>query len=610
MTRHALPASIKVLFLTLLVLTLYIPFPVVRGQDFEQDADSTPSNAETPLPLHDGEKLLAAGSHDVFSSSETLTIPSSVDEIVADAFNGYSELKIVRLERGIRIVSSHAFADCQKLSDVYLFDSVEQISDDAFPQNVTLHSTSASYAEQWAKRQGVAFQEHSAEELENAVRLSVNETPGAIIFHPLPTGVEIVQITGRDVVSGNIVVPDAVQGSPVVKLGDGLLADWPKLTSATLPRGLKEIGNRVFEGCRELTSINLPDGLTTIGSGAFSRCYSLKEIALPPSIRSIEDETFQGCVNLRAVKLPDNLDSVGVRAFYDCGSMTELTLPSTLATIHDAAFGHCYALSSLELPERLATLGSRSFASNICLLVKPGSSAFNQAVKGGYKYATAIFVPNNVAGVESFFWRLSGAGAEINGVALTDDFKGDLTLPEKIADLPVVGVGDQAFVEITSLRNVTLPDSVQRIGESAFSGCTELVSIHFPQSLRAIEKGAFANCPLLETPAFPEKLEWIGPKAFVDCGQLGALQLGNNVRLIGEKAFWGCENLSEATLPESLTIIGTQAFAYCDHLKTLALPSLVTHIGDDAFPEQVVLKVVPGSRAEEWAKNKNVHYVY
>ena len=80
--------------------------------------------------------------------------------------------------------------------------------------------------------------------------------------------------------------------------------------------------------------------------------------------------------------------------------------------------------------------------------------------------------------------------------------------------------------------------------------------------------------------------------------------------MIGEKAFWGCENLSEATLPESLTIIGTQAFAYKKKKKTLALPSLVTHIGDDAFPEQVVLKVVPGSRAEEWAKNKNVHYVY
>ena len=107
-----------------------------------------------------------------------------------------------------------------------------------------------------------------------------------------------VVITGFQGEPEALVIPETIDGAPVVRIGDGAFDQRLGLSSITLPEGLKEIGEEAFDSCASLTSIELPEGLTNIGSDAFCGCASLTSITLPPGMMEIEDWTFDGCVNL------------------------------------------------------------------------------------------------------------------------------------------------------------------------------------------------------------------------------------------------------------------------------------------------------------------------
>lgn len=575
---------------------------------FEDETVAPATNVDGKLIRVANRTILAAGLPSVAASTKSLSIPAVVDEIADSAFDEFINLESVYLENGVKKIGAAAFSKCANLKDVYISESVESIADDAIPETASISGVSGSYAQKWASERKIAFQEFSPADLKKAFPATPDETPGAILFSRDKTEIEILRATGLKRLAGQVVIPEKIGGSAVVKLGDDAFADAPKMVAVVLPNGLKTIGARAFAGCRALTSAALPSSVETIGAGAFCRCYALKSLQLPTGIKTIENETFQGCVNLTSLKLSDQLTSIGVRAFYDCAALPALQLPENLKIIADAAFGHCYALSSLKLPDALETLGSRSFASNICLVVTPKSSAEAQAVKGNYKYATGVFEVDDDPGIRCVFWRETPKGIEINGVETTEKFDGTLTPPTTISNLPVVSVGDSAFVENTSLKEITLPPTVRTIGAAAFKGCSELASIRLSRDLRSIGKEAFADCQLLETPEFPDDMEWIGPKAFANCGQFDEIRLPYKLNLIGEEAFWSCDNLARVAFPYNLKVIGARAFAYCDKLKEVELLGGVVSVGPEAFPTTIRLKGLAGGAVEKWAKENNAHF--
>ena len=73
------------------------------------------------------------------------------------------------------------------------------------------------------------------------------------------------------------------------------------IKSIILPRSLKSIGVRAFDGCSSLSSITIPESVTSIGSSAFEGCSSLQSITLPESVTSIGDRAFLGCSSLKKV---------------------------------------------------------------------------------------------------------------------------------------------------------------------------------------------------------------------------------------------------------------------------------------------------------------------
>ena len=147
----------------------------------------------------------------------------------------------------------------------------------------------------------------------------------------------------------------------------------------------------------------------------------------------------------------------------------------------------------------------------------------------------------------------------------------------------VTAIGDFAFSYCTNLKKIEIPNSVKSIGNSAFASCTSLNDIEIPNSVTAIGDSAFFNCTSLKEIDIPNSVTAIGNSAFVNCTSLKEINIPNSVTAIGDSAFENCSNLKEIDIPNSVTAIGNSAFVNCTSLKEINIPNSVTAIGDSAF---------------------------
>lgn len=129
----------------------------------------------------------------------------------------------------------------------------------------------------------------------------------------------------------------------------------------------------------------------------------------------------------------------------------------------------------------------------------------------------------NASPVSAFSYDLSedGQGIRITGYSGEG---GDVVIPSKIEDIPVVEIGQLSFTgQITkrqTITSVTVPASVVRIGMNAFSYLANLTTVTLPDNLKVISNNTFSACKSLRKVNLPSSLEAIHGQAFSGCGEL------------------------------------------------------------------------------------------
>ena len=136
-----------------------------------------------------------------------------------------------------------------------------------------------------------------------------------------------------------------------------------------------------------------------------------------------------------------------------------------------------------------------------------------------------------------------------NGTAAITKYKGaggTVEIPATLGGDPVTGIQMQAFIECTSLKSVSMPESMTWIGDSAFAGCTGLKQVEFSPNLTAI-----------------------GSKSFYSCNGLTSVVVPDKVTSIESLAFFGCLNLESITIPASVTTLNSSFVYGCTNLKKI-----------------------------------------
>ena len=92
-----------------------------------------------------------------------------------------------------------------------------------------------------------------------------------------------------------------------------------------------------------------------------------------------------------------------------------------------------------------------------------------------------------------------------------------------------------------------------------------------------------------------------------------SLTLPENLTRIGEEAFRGDSRTLAVTIPSRVAAIGSRAFADCGNLWFVSVPSSVVNFGSGVFDcgsNHFTLIVEEGSRAEQYARQNNIRYIY
>ncbi len=174
------------------------------------------------------------------------------------------------------------------------------------------------------------------------------------------TGVSIRKFLAPDATA--VVIPDEIDGLPVVEIGPRVFENYDSLTSVALPSQLATVGKRAFYGCSALTKVDFFT-IPKFGKEAFYACKALTTVTLPVDTETLRAAGFELSFNrpLYDVFGPCVIFIADGKTLYRYPpgrDEAEYVVPDGVETIADYAFAHCYALANVAFPNSLRRIGA------------------------------------------------------------------------------------------------------------------------------------------------------------------------------------------------------------------------------------------------------------
>ena len=107
---------------------------------------------------------------------------------------------------------------------------------------------------------------------------------------------KILSLTTKGRSLANIDIPEAIDGYPVVSIGNGAFQDCSDITDFSIPETVTSIEDNAFAGCTGISTLTIPRSVTAIGNGTFSGCGGLSSlILLNPVPPTMGTDAMEGC---------------------------------------------------------------------------------------------------------------------------------------------------------------------------------------------------------------------------------------------------------------------------------------------------------------------------
>ncbi|MGN1443786.1 MAG: leucine-rich repeat domain-containing protein, partial [Acutalibacteraceae bacterium] len=148
----------------------------------------------------------------------------------------------------------------------------------------------------------------------------------------------------------------------------------------------------------------------------------------------------------------------------------------------------------------------------------------------------------------------------------------------------------------------TVPDGVTVLSDSAFSICLFVKNVVLPDSVNKIVGQAFFDALSLESVNIPEGVTSIGQMCFAACYSLKEIIVPSTITEIPTSAFTECYALEKVVISEGVTKLGIDAFENDTSLKYVYLPSTLTEICSGALGNIPATDICYGGSEEDWAK--------
>ena len=550
---------------------------------------------------------------------EELVIPDGVTSIPSSAFRNLQGITSVTISDSVTSIGEYAFYDCSGLKSVTIGNGVTSIGERAFYyyRSITRIDYSGDISG-WLNIEGL---DNLMEYVSSSCELYIGgiKVEGNIV---IPDGVTSIPGSAFQNLTGitSLTIPDSVKS-----IGSDAFSGCSSLTSVTIPDSVKSIGRYAFYNCSGLQSVTIGNGVTSIGRSAFQNCSSLTSLTIPDSVTSIEMSVFSGCSGLTSITIPDSVTSIGSWAFSDCSGLQSVTIGNGVTSIGSYAFQNCSSITRIDYSgdisgwlniEGLNYL--MSYVSSSCelyiggikvegnIVIPDGVTSIPSHAFQNLKGITSVTIPDSVTSIgRSAFEGCINLIQKVDGVGYVDKWVVDCDSSVTAANIrnDTIGIADYAFYDCTTLKSVTIPDSVTIIGEDAFRNCSGLQTVTIGNGVTSIGDYAFSGCTALSTlkwnavnvsgfnspnyvfsgagtggngisVTFGDSVESIpynlfNTESYTTYPKIAGIKVGNNVKSIGFNAFRSVSSVSSVIIPVSVESIGGYAFndidtIYCE----------------------------------------------
>lgn len=353
-------------------------------------------------------------------------------------------------------------------------------------------------------------------------------------------------------------------------------------------------------------------GVEGAWNGAFDTKSTLKSVVLPDSITRICAYSFYNCPALESVVLPANLQTIGAQSFF-AAKLTTINIPASVTSIENKAFYQ----SSLTTINVFATtppsLTNQAVFPSTAIAYVPEESIEAYDDHEYWSYFTIRALPEELLGGGSEGDNSgsgeggdSGDGGDDNEGGDSGD-GGEPTPGEPV--VPPTTTGSEMRYTTTdgnplSLRtayfNSTIASHKQQGDEWVVTFNSPLTEI----GINGYSTGAFEYCTTLKSITIPDSVTTLYKYAFYGCTNLESVTLSANLEQIDYQSFFDCTSLTEITIPASVNYLGGSAFYGCSNLSTVTcLATTPPTLGDaDVFPKGVTIRV-PDSAYAEYVMN-------
>lgn len=423
------------------------------------------------------------------TSLETISLPYSLEELDYAVFEGCTNLKRIELPSGIKELSRKLFHGCDSLYSINIPNGVKGIGDYAFsysglreviiPDTVTKLGTSA-FCE--CRNLHSVFIPGSIKTIpdycfygcRSLSQITICEGVERIeedafdvcpslkkLF--LPEGMREFGCTLESSLINDLYVPSTLEGIVPDSGGFGYVNLHVPFDMKTIAekyiedtkKFLEELGHFFYEP-NEIFEYAVIDNLilevldkskNTLTVKGLLNPYASNDIIIPSSTRikreyyriaRIGANAFYNVKSLNSIKISDGISSIGAHAFSYCSSLKKVEFPTSLTDIEGELFYNCNNLESIfvdfDNPKFLSVNGVLYTKDHKKIVAYPNAKGKDYKIIEGTEY------------IESFAFK-SCVDLE------------NLRLPKSIRV-----IGDNVFYGCEKLKNVVIPDGLEKIG--------------------------------------------------------------------------------------------------------------------------------------------------
>lgn len=392
----------------------------------------------------------------------SVTIPHSVITIEREAFQDCRGLISLSIGNSVANIGNFAFLRCSKLTEI--------VNNSIIPQELgrqVFEGIDKSICILRVPTESVGTY-RTAEGWKDFMRIGTPDEDYVDCFG-MPFGDNLIWKlcleNGTLTISGEGVIPDCWNVAPWYSVHDNI-------TNVVIENGVLNIGRNAFGGLNNLKFVNISESVVSVEDYAFYYCSSLTEIVNNSTIpQTINDDVFYGVDKLSCT----------------------LRVPAESVGTYSVAEGWKDFMFIVSLDEELSTCSRSVPFGNDNITFKICSDPQNTLIISG-----AGKMPDYHISVAPWYSYNIAAAIIENGIT---------------------SIGNKAFRNKSSLKSVTIPESVNSIGSSAFWSCG-LTSITIPYSVISIKDRAFGYCNRLKSLTIPNSVENIEFGAFENCSGL------------------------------------------------------------------------------------------